>query len=230
MKRKMPLFLGCAAALLVGASFALPGSVLGQLTGRADMPRPLTNVLVLGDSFAGDRAFQQRLRELLPQTAIRFDAVGGSSLQEQLQRLEANPVAPGEALVILDGGLTDPDPAGQVAAITQTLGDACAIWRYIEPVQRATPENFTGSRRWLAQERRVAAVEERFPGHVVRVMDRLRELPPETQADRDDVARGWVARSWRRDRVHLSEAGFAALAEMVADSLQQARETPCEAG
>src|SRR5690606_25469286 len=154
VKRRMPLLVGCVVALLTGGALALPGSGLGQLTGPVGAPRSLTHVLVLGDSFAGDRAFQQRMRELLPQTAIRFDAVGGSSLREQLQRLAANPLARGEALVILDGGLTDPDPADQVAAITRTLSDSCVIWRYIEPVQRATPQNFSGSRSWLAQDDR----------------------------------------------------------------------------
>jgi hypothetical protein len=210
------------------------GALIAAMTTQRGEPIP-NRVHVLGDSYAASRLFQQALREALPGYDISFDAVGGSSLAEQLERLRGGGRDMGGAegggrelwsasLVIVDGGLTDRDPLVSVEGIAATLTSECPTWFYVEPPHRAVPNAPIGSPRYEQQEAAVQAIRAKYPKHFIPTKEALvTRVPARGPGDEQDRANGWVPRSLRADRVHLNAEGYDIMARLIAERFRAAQ-------
>lgn len=229
--RFRPLWLWLLVAAAVVACLAA-GALIAAMTTQRGEPIP-NRIHVLGDSYAASRLFQEALREALPGYDISFDAVGGSSLAEQLDRFRGGEMGGGQArgrelwnapLVIVDGGLTDRDPLASVDQIAGTLTSECPTWFYVEPPHRAVPNAPIGSPRYQQQEAAVQAIRAKHPKHFIATKEALvTQAPVRQRGDEEDRANGWVPRSLRADRVHLNAEGYEIMAWLIAERFRTAQ-------
>ena len=184
-------------------------------------------LLVLGDSYSRSTAFREAFENELPEIDIVWDSVGGSSLEQQLERLRERRDTAGWPLLILDGGLTDFHPMEPIAAIVAEQQPACDLWFYVEPVRRSYPNERVQQRRVRVHDRLLAAMDETYPGHTILWNDSLIDAADGGVADRFDIEEGLMPESMRSDLVHLNPRGYRLLAEIVAERI---RTTPAETG
>jgi hypothetical protein len=237
--RFRPMWLWLLAAAAAAACLAAGALIAAMTTQQRGEPIP-NRVHVLGDSYAGSRHFQQALRDAMPGYDISFDAVGGSTIAEQLERFRGGDGGRGMGgdpadgrggrelwnapLVIVDGGLTDRDPIVSVEGIAATLTSECPAWFYVEPPHRAVPNAPIGSPRYEQQEAAVQAIRAKYPKHFIATKEALvTRAPARGPGDEDDRANGWVPRSLRADRIHLNAEGYEVMARLIAERFRAAQ-------
>lgn len=203
--KSLGLLLALAACDLDDATAAI-GSVSGY-QGSGEVPRSLH---VLGDSFTAAPALQEALASELPGWTVTFDGVGGSSLAEQEARYRARPDSWSRPLVILDGGLSDPDPLLHV----ERIGARAGCWFYVEPVPVSAPSNVAGAPGYEKRKSRVAAIRAKYPARFIPSLEPLQREAKDF--DEVDLQNGWAPVSLRVDRIHLSNRGYAILARQIA--------------
>lgn len=189
------------------------------------------SIFVLGDSFAQNPFLQDQFPRAQGGRLVTIDGVGGSTLAEQGRRFNALTDQWKSFLVILDGGLEDPNAARPISDIIAQLDSGCGRWLYVEP-PHSVSHGRAGSEAYRRQTALVEQVRQRWPEHLVPLIDSLRAGAQDTAADQAAIAAGWTPVSLRQDNdpIHLNEAGNHILVEAISAAIarvERARMEPC---
>jgi hypothetical protein len=230
-RRGPMIWIGAALVILVLTVVLLLGLRAWPRSGQAaaastdqSARQPL---FVLGDSFAQNANFQDQIVRAMGDRQVTVNGVGSSSLDEQRLRFQGQINGWKSLLVILDGGLTDPDAVRPVSAIVDLLDRGCGRWLYIEP-PHTVEGGPIGSPSYTRQTALVEAVRKRWPDHFVPLIQELRNGAGPSPQDQESVEKGWTPASLRQedDPLHLNAEGYRILVQTISRAVAKLDASP----
>lgn len=197
---------------------------IGYVT-KIEVWNPITNLYLVGDSFAGQPTNVWLPSKLTVPRVFAFNTLSGASLSQEADNFDAATTHWGDVLIIMDGGLTNGEtPTTYLAGVARMVARLTLNpkkWIFVQTFPTGqVAGNERGGTFYTNYQACMDAVQAAYPNNFVPTLSLMQQLGSDGSAnDLSDISVGWICRSCQVDGLHPNNKGSQILNTIIASAL-----------